>query len=134
MPVVGCRIESVCYRFFQCSAEYCGKHRYTDSNGNYKDIPKLVQNVTHAKESDNGTIKCFVNPNRPESGAYFALNDVVEESENRMFRFYEAWIILVSPFVVLLAIILALLIMFLRGDLSSSPTQKPKETFGRCRY
>lgn len=115
----------------QCSAEYCGQHRFTDSNGNYKDIPKLIQNVTEAEKSENGTIGCFLNPNRPESGAYVALNDAVEESESRMFRYYEGWIILVAPFVVLLAIILALLIMFLRGDLAAPPIQKPKESFGK---
>lgn len=48
-----------------------------------------------------------------------------------MFRFYEAWIILLAPFVVLLAIMLCLLILFVRGDLSASPIQNRKETFGK---
>ena len=91
-------------------------------------MPKLLYDVTEALNSTNNTIQCFLNPTRPADGAYYELNDKVMKPEQRMFRYYEAWIILVSPLGVLLAILLSLLILFIRGDLSAQPIQRAKET------
>lgn len=89
-----------------------------------------MQYVEEAINSSDGSIQCFINPLSPTDGAYVKLNDIVTEPEQRMFKYYEGWIIFVTPLAVLLAIFLAILILFLKGDLSAAPIQKPKESFG----
>ena len=80
----------------------------------------------------SGVIDCYLSPRHPEWGAYLYLNHAVEKPEHRMFRFYEGWIILILPIIVLFVIVLSLFILFIRGKLAALPVQRPKDAFGKC--
>ena len=123
-------LQAYCTFLLQCSADYCGNYRFKTDNGTrYKYHPDLINKTQTASLSD-GKLECYLNPHHSEAGAYLYLNEAVEKPEDRMFRWYEGWLLLIAPLAISLAILLFIASLFFRGKLSAPPVQRPKETFG----
>lgn len=90
--------------------------------------PKIINEVEKAEKENGGLLDCYLNPKNPENGAYLYLNEKVESPELRMFRWYEGWMLLVTPLAIAFAIIVFIAVQFLKGTQEASATQKPKET------
>lgn len=90
-------------------------------------------NKTNTAERDNnGTLKCYLNPTDPKQGAYLYLNNPVglEKPEDRIFRYYEAWVMLVAPAVTGGIIFLYICVVFIQVQFGKEEVKKPKKAFG----
>lgn len=95
-------------------------------------MPDIINKTRIAERDNSGTFKCFLNPNKPQNGAYLYLNnpDGLKQPEQRMFRTYEAWAMLVTPSVIGVGIIIYLCVIFLQIQLESDDTKTTKHDFG----
>ena len=82
-------------------------------------------------KENSGKLDCYLNPEKPQQGAYLYLNKNVKKPEERIFRWYEGWMILIAPLAISVAIIIFIIALFCKGRLSASPVQRPRETFGK---
>ncbi|XP_067945513.1 uncharacterized protein [Watersipora subatra] len=119
----------------RCSANYCGNYRFKEKDNRtvYLEEPPFIQLVRERVRNYNGLIDCFLNLDRPEDGAYYKLNDVVNVPENRIFRWYEGWIILSGALALSFALIIYMLVMFYKArhmPKVAQPAVKPFEPPG----